>query len=219
MTVLPTAIPAGAGRQLVWRRGWETLSMYLPIVLMAVLALGTYWLVKNTPLLNAPDATRPVRHEPDYTMRGFAVRNFDANGQLRSEIFGREARHYPDTDTLEIDAVRIRSFNPQGRLTTATALRALSNGDGSEVQLFGNALVVREGQAAASGGSAEPRMEFRSEFLHAFLNEDRVKTHKPVVLQRGADQFTADAMEYNNIERLADLQGRVRGRFQPREVR
>lgn len=217
MTVLPTAIPAGAGRQLVWRRGWETLSMYLPILLMALLALGTYWLVKNTPMLSGPDAARPVRHEPDYTMRGFAVRNFDANGQLRSEIFGREARHYPDTDTLEIDAVRIRSFNLQGRLTTATALRALSNGDGSEVQLFGNALVVREGLVAS--GLPEPRMEFRSEFLHAFLNEERVKSHKPVVVQRGPDQFTADAMEYNNVDRLADLQGRVRGLFQPRAAR
>lgn len=218
MTVLPTAIPAGAGRQLVWRRGWETLSMYLPILLMGFLALGTYWLVKNTPLLTAPDAARPARHEPDYTMRSFAVRNFDANGQLRSEIFGREARHYPDTDTLEIDAVRIRSFDPRGRLTTATAVRALSNGDGSEVQLFGNALVVREGLVVA-GGPPEPRMEFRSEFLHAFLNEERVKSHKPVVVQRGLDQFTADAMEYNNVERLADLQGRVRGQFQPRAAR
>ena len=150
----------------VWRRAWERISIYLPVLLMACLALGTYWLVKNSPLFGAPEAARPARHDPDYFMRGFAVRTFDGAGVLKSELFGAEARHYPDTDTLEIDQVRIRSFNEQGRLTTATALRGLSNGDGSEVQLFGNALVVRDGLQNAAGQN-DQRMEFRGEFLHA----------------------------------------------------
>ena len=30
-------------------RVWDRISIYLPIILMGVLALGTYWLVRNTP--------------------------------------------------------------------------------------------------------------------------------------------------------------------------
>ena len=67
-------------------------------------------------------------------------------GRLKSEVTGADARHFPDTDTLEIDGVRIRSLMTEGRLTTVSAKRALTNSDTSEVQLFGNALVVREAQ-------------------------------------------------------------------------
>jgi lipopolysaccharide export system protein LptC len=188
---------------------WDRLSLYLPVFLMAVLAFGTYWLVRSTPALFAPEVKKVVKHEPDYFMKNFAVRSFDANGRLKSEVFGEQARHYPDTDTLEIDQVRIRSFNDVGRLTTATAQRALTNGDASEVQLFGDATVVREPVTDANGAQV-PRTEFRSEFLHAFMNTERVRTNKPVQLTRGDSHFTADAMEYDNLDRLLHLSGRVR---------
>ena len=31
------------------RRGWEGASVYLPVLLMGLLALGTWWLVRNAP--------------------------------------------------------------------------------------------------------------------------------------------------------------------------
>jgi lipopolysaccharide export system protein LptC len=197
------------------RAGWDRISMYLPILLMGVLALGTYWLVRSTPVFLAPEAERALTHDPDYFMKKFSVKTFDGTGRLKSEVSGADARHYPDTDTLEIDGVRIRSFNEQGRLTTATANLAVTNADGSEVQLFGNALVIRE---AVAGKSASPRMEFRGEFLHAFLNKEQVRSNKPVQLTRGKDRFTADSMDFNNIEQVVQLQGRVRGTLVPGSV-
>lgn len=196
------------------RKAWDRLSIYLPIILMGVLALGTYWLVRSTPVFEAPPTDQPQKHEPDYFMQKFSVKTFDGTGRLKSEIVGQEARHYPDTDTLEIDQVRIRSFNDKGHLTTATANRALANSDGSEVQLIGNALVVRDA-AVDKSGEPLPRMSFRGEFLHAFLDTERVKSHKPVELTRGNDQFTADSMEFDNFDQVMQLQGRVRGILVP----
>jgi lipopolysaccharide export system protein LptC len=194
---------------------WDRASIYLPVLLMGLLALGTYWLVRNSPVFSAPEAAKEVSHESDYFMRKFTLRNFDEGGLLTSEIYGIEARHYPDTDTLEIDQPRMRSINPEGRLVVSSGNRALVNGDGSEVQLFGNAQVVREPTKDASGHEL-PRMEFRGEFLHAYVNEERVKSHKPVVLTRGADRFTGDTFAYNNLTGIADLKGRVRGLLVPR---
>ncbi|HTH12174.1 MAG TPA: LPS export ABC transporter periplasmic protein LptC, partial [Acidovorax sp.] len=111
---------------------------------MGLLALGTWWLVRNAPMPLLPATERPPLHQPDYFMKSFSVKSFDAAGRLQSEVQGDEARHYPDTDTLEIDKARMRSVAPTGRLTVATADRALTNADGSEVQLFGNAIVTRE---------------------------------------------------------------------------
>lgn len=196
------------------RTAWERLSLYLPVLLMGVLALGTYWLVRSTPLLLPAEPAAEVRHEVDYFMRKFSVKTFDAAGRLKSEVLGDQARHYPDNDTLEIDLVRIRSFSEEGGLTTATAKRALTDGHANEVQLFGNAQVVRE-PLADQAGQMQPRLEFRGQYLHAFMDTERVKSHQPVTLIRGNDQFTADAMDYDHKERVIRLNGRVRGTLVP----
>jgi lipopolysaccharide export system protein LptC len=199
---------------LLWLKAfWFQLSMYLPIAMIVVLALGTWWLARNTPVFSPAAPETAPKHEPDYFMRNFAIKNFDAVGLLKSEVAGAEARHFPDTDVMEIDVARIRSFK-EGRLTTATANRAYSNGDGSEVQLVGNAVVVREASKDASG-AVLPRLEFRGEFLHTFLNTEQIKSHKPVTLVRGQDQFVADTLQYDNVSRVAVLQGRVKGVLNP----
>jgi lipopolysaccharide export system protein LptC len=197
------------------RAAWDRVSMYLPIILMGFFAMGTWWLVRSTPELTTPEAKRPVRHEPDYFMRNFAVKTFDGDGSLKSEVFGAEARHYPDNDTLELDNVRIRSFNRDGMPTVATATRALSTADGSEVRLLGNALVVREAARRPSGTPA-PRLEFRGEFLHAFVKDEKVRSHLPVQLLRDNDRFSADSVDYDHRTQTIELRGRVRGVIQPR---
>ena len=204
----------------VWRalvRLWDSTAMYMPLLMMGALALGTYWLVRNTPIFSAPEIAKEVSHEVDYFMRKFTVKTFDDGGKLKSEIYGIEARHFLDTDILEIDQVRMRSINADGHITTATANRAYVNSDGSEVQLTGNAVVVREGSQDATG-KATPRMEFHGDFLHVFLNEERVQSHKPVVLIRGADQFTGDTFAYDNLDQVANLKGRVRGVMMPKSA-
>ena len=87
-------------------------------------------------------------------------------------------RHYPDTDTLEIDEPMIRSTAADGGVTIASARRAVSNGDATQVQLQGGARVLREATATAAA------IEFESEFLHAFLDTERVKSHLPVRLRQ-----------------------------------
>jgi lipopolysaccharide export system protein LptC len=196
------------------RAAWDRIAVYLPIILMGFIALGTYWLARNTPTAGPVEAQRPATHEPDYFMRRFSVKTFDAAGRLKSEIFGNEARHHPDTDTLEIDQPRIRSFDARGQLTVATAKLALSNADASEVQLFGDAVVTREASTAPDG-KVNPRLQFRGEFLDAFPDLERVKSNKPVILMRGGDRFTADHLDFDNVDQVLELRGRVRGTLTP----
>ena len=196
------------------RRGLDGATLYLPIILMGTLALGTWWLVRNAPQPGAAAVAVAPKHEPDYFMSDFSVKNFDVNGRLQSEVQGSLARHFPDNDTLEIDGARMRSLAPNGRLTRATAKRALTNADGSEVQLFGDAVVTREAMTPARGRPL-PRLEFRGEFLHAWPQIERVSSHQPVAISRGRDQFTADSMDYDNLAQVLQLRGRVRGVLMP----
>lgn len=185
-------------------RVFELVSTSLPLLLMATLALGTWWLVKNTPLLDDGRAAAPLRHVPDYTMTDFMVQRFASNGVMRVQIEGDTLHHYPDTDTIEIDNPRIRAFGEDGRITNATARRALSNRDGSEIQLSGGARVVREATAKAAA------IEFRGEFLHGFQYTERVRSHLPVIVTQGGTEIRADAMSYDNLAGVLDLKGHVR---------
>lgn len=197
------------------RRVWDRLAVYLPLLLMGLMAMTTYWLVRNTPVMDEAQLEAAPRHVPDYFMRDFSVKVFGEDGKLKSEIVGFEGRHFPDTDTLEIDQPRIRLLGAQGRTTTAVARRGLINADGSEAQLFGQAVVIREASTNAQG-VALPRSELQSEFLHLFANTEQVRSHLPVVLVRGAgDRFTADGMDYDNLDRVMQLKGRVHGTLQP----
>ena len=193
-------------------RRWDSVSVYLPVLLMGLLALGTWWLVRNAPQAPKPALTAAPSSSPDYFMRQFAVQRFDASGRLESEVRGEMARHYPANDTLEIDQVRIHARSAQGQQTQASANRALSNGDASEIQLFGNAHITRQ---ATNTAIPQPTLEFRGEFLHLWPQTERVRSHLPVRLVRGQDQFTADTMEYDHLQQVLQLQGRVRGTLMP----
>ena len=195
-------------------RAWDRVSIYLPLVLMALIALGTYWLVRNSPMLAGQAAAQPAKGGVDYFMRQFTIKSFDEAGRLKSEVSGTEGRHFVDTDILEIDQPRIRSVGEQGRVTISTGNQALSNGDASEVQLLGNARVVREAIKSADG-TMLPRMEFAGEFLHAFVNEERVKSHKPVTLKRGADSLSGDTLSYDSVSGIAEFNGRVKAVLVP----
>ncbi len=194
-----------------WRwRVLEFVSGYLPLLVMAVLALGTWWLVKSTPLFDDEPAARPLRHEPDYEMQDFAIRRFTAAGSLHAQIEGDALRHYPDTDTLEIDNVRLRAVAPDGRVTRAIAQRAIANGIGTEVQLLGGAQVVSEARPG------EEAIQFRGEFLHAFLDTERVRSHLPVTVTRGGTEVRAGGVEYSHADRLIQFTGRTRAVFNPK---
>lgn len=194
----------------VVQRAGDRLSIYLPVILMGVLALLTYWLVRNTPIFSTPPGAPAPTREPDYTMQRFAVHHYDASGQLKGEVYGAEARHFPASDLMEISQVRLRQFDASGRVTVATADRGISNGDGSEVQLIGHARVDR---VAPDG---EPPLQFRGEFLHVFVRGEQLRSHKPVEVLRGNDRFTADAMEVDNKAQTLDLRGQVRVTLAPR---
>lgn len=197
---------------LAWRIQ-ALLSAYLPVVLMAFLAAGTWWLVKNTPLLDGPTEPVPPRHEPDYRMQGFELQRFDTGGSLRFRVEGSEMRHYPDNDTLEIDGVRVHAFARDGGLTLATAKRALSNGDGSELQLLGDVQVQRFDKQRDGSLAAAPALEVRGDFLHALLNTERLRSHLPVQLNYGGGQMRVQSFEYDHLSGRLSFAGHSTARF------
>lgn len=190
----------------------DTLSAYLPLLLMALLALASWWLVKNSPQPEAPPEERALSSEPDYTMSQFALERFDAAGKLKLRIEGAQLRHIPATDRIEIELAVIRAIAPDGRVTLARARRAIGNGDGSEVQLLGGA------EVDSLDADGRPLL-MRGEFLHAFLVTEQVKSHLPVLVRYAGSELRAAGMEYDHVARRLDLKGPLRSQVTPRVTR
>lgn len=200
------------------QRIWERVLLYLPLIFMGSLALATYWLVRTAPELPqaAGDAVAPAG--PDYFLQGFVMRSFDAKGQLRTEVAGDKATHWPSQKSIDIDNIRIKNTDASGRSSTATALQGQTDDAQTQVELRGQARVVREAFVDDKGQS-QPRMEYRSEYLMAHLKNEIVSSNQPVeLLRNGGDRFTADALHYDNAARTLQLQGRVRGTLVPRDA-
>ncbi len=216
---LPPVAPSrnrSAGRSLLQLlgRSWDQLAIYLPLMLMGLLALLTYWMVRIAPSLPEPQQTRAQAHEVDFFMRGAVVKTYDGQGRLQNQLTGREMRHYPDNATIEVDLPRWQGITPQGRLTRAWAQRGLSKDDGSEVQLIGQAVVVREPLTTAQGRSL-PQQQFEGEFLHIFAQDERMRSHLPVQFSSGGDRFNADSFRYEHQDRVVELEGRVKAFIAP----
>lgn len=190
----------------------EAVSAYLPLLLMLLLALFSWWLVKNAPRSEPAAEARAPAGEPDYTMTQFALERFDAAGRLKLRIEGDRLRHFPDSDRIEIERARIRSFAPDGRETLATAARALGNGDGSEMQLLGGAEVTAQDRTGAP-------LVMRGEFLHAFFVTERVKSHLPVLVRQGGSELRAAGLDYDHAAQRLALKGPLRAQLTPRAAR
>lgn len=193
---------------------WDRLAIYLPLALMGVLALLTYWMVRITPQLTETQAPKPADHEVNFFMRGAVMKTYDTNGRLQNQLTGAEMRHYADNATMEIDQARWWSKGVDGRITLASAGQALTEDNGSQVQLMGQAVVVREA-LPRPGGKPLPRLEFRGEFLHIYAKDERLKSHLPVQILSDEDQFSGDTFRYDHLERSVELTGRAKARLVP----
>ncbi len=197
------------------RRALDQLVAYLPVLLMGALAMLTYWLVRHTPELVAVQETRAANHVPDYFMRDFSLKVYTPDGRLEFRVQGEHAQHFPDTDTLEVIRPRLTKLDEAGRVTDATAQQAITTPEGQRVELKGQVMVQRATPSDAQGRRS-PALELRSDYLFIDLERDRMRTDQPVEMRRGADRFSADAMDYDHEQGVTRLTGRVRAQIQPR---
>ncbi|ARU03310.1 LPS export ABC transporter periplasmic protein LptC [Comamonas serinivorans] len=176
------------------------LGIYLPVLVMALIALGSWWLLRNAPSYDMAAPPKVVRHEPDYFMRDFEVQQYSAAGQLNNQLQGREMLHYPDTDSFTIDQPVFVDRDEQGRRMDAHAKRGTSNQDGSVIELFDDAHVRR-----VAPDASEPPLSFAGNHLRVFADDKRVESDQSVVLTRGQQVFKGGTLRYDHTSGQAQL--------------
>ncbi len=194
----------------------RTVLRLMPLLLMGSLTLLTFWLVqKNTPLPKDV-LERPRLHEPDYTINNGALSYLNEQGQTKYRILGKEFIHYDDDASIDIVQPRMRSFQSDKSPVTVRAKRGHIDGDLTILDLFDNVEIYRPPQAASETQKASPYMLAKSSYFQVFINDDIIKTDKPVELEQGLSIMQSnEGGVFDNVQQSMQLLGKVKGRIEP----
>jgi lipopolysaccharide export system protein LptC len=194
---------------------WRSLLRLMPLILMGTLTLITFWLVKkNTPIEKS--AIERVRlHEPDYIIANGALSALNESGNTKYRVLGKKVTHYNDDASIDIETPRIRLFPPEKSPVTVKADKGHLDGDLTILDLIDNAEIFRPPRSASATEPARPRMLVRSSYFKVLINDDIIKTDKPITLEQGISvMHSTEGGVFNNIEQSMVLSGQVRGRIE-----
>jgi lipopolysaccharide export system protein LptC len=193
----------------------RTLLGLMPLLLMGALTLMTFWLVKkNTP----PESSMLERirlHEPDYIIKNGTLSALNEQGNTKYRILGNKVTHYDDDASIDIDTPRIRLFQPDKAPVTVKSNTGHLDGDLTILELFDNASIFRPQQAATATEPASLRMLASSSYFKVLINDDIVKTDRPITLEQGMSIMNStEGGTFDNIQQSMTLSGQVKGRIE-----
>lgn len=181
-----------------------------PLLLMLALAALTFWLERT---VREEEGAHPSlrRHDPDYIVDNLMHTRYNALGAVESTLAAAKMLHYPDDDSTDLIAPRVVQTKTAEPRVTVTADRGTLSQDGEEVFLYGNVLLVREGDRERS------ETQMRTSFLHVVRAHSVVRTDRDVQITEADRVLSARGMEYHNDTQELFLRARVRGRFEPKK--
>ena len=182
-----------------------------PLLLLAVLAAMTFWLDR---VVQPPEpAVEPSTAEPDYIVDGLSAMRMDRDGRIKHTLRAEKMTHYPDNDTTLLVAPRFVTYRENHAPVVVTAKHARMSGNGENVYFEDDVRVVRAQEAH------RPELVLETSFLHVIPEANVAKTDQPVTIRDATAVVTASGLELNSETRVLNLQGRVKGTFDPRAVK
>lgn len=210
---VPEGVGSTSARTLTWlERLRERAVSSLPLLLMAILAAFSGWLVKHAGV-QAPAPLKPVQHSgPDFTMQGFEVRRYASAGQLQAVLRGQQMRHYREEQRLEISGLTLQMSDESGQRLWAQAQAATAREDLAQVELTGGAHV-----RARAADARE--LDIDSQTLRMTQSPRRITTDQPVSVRWGAQEVRAAGMSFDAQQGMLTLSGPVRAQWSAGQVR
>ena len=191
----------------------------IPVIVMGLLTLASFWFLKKNIVDEQAQPPRVKNHKPDYVFTNARLTVLNPDGTTKYRLLGKEFKHYEDDASIDIVQPRLRLFDPRNPPLTVTANNAHVTGDLDIVELFINADISRPAQLNSSGKVINPLLHLQSNYLKFFINDDKMKTHLPVRIQRGESIMTASqGATYDNVNQATSMFGNVQGFIAPSDT-
>lgn len=183
--------------------------LFVVIALLAVLALGSFWVLEVMRRDAESVGSAAPKGEPDYTVEKFSFVRMSQTGQARYNISGARLTHYPDSDSFEIQQPVLHDLSNGQAPLTLHAERAIVEHVNNRIHMYDNVQMDRP---------ASPKNEhfhLESEYLLILPDDDIVQTDKPVAITFDTSHLTGIGMFLNNATREFRLSHNVRGTYRP----
>ena len=190
-----------------------------PLVLAAAAAAFTWWLVSSAPKPESAQAPRADPATPDYELAHARLARFDAQGRLQAVLDGQRMRHFPATQTLQIDSMQLAMRHPDGRRVLAQAkagewsetLGQASLSGAADVRLADVGVVPPGFVAEQPLGPGVTRIQ--GERLELDTRARVLTSSQPVTVQREGSVVLAQSLRHDEPAGVTELGGRVQGRL------
>lgn len=184
------------------------LTLWVPLLLLAALALLTLWLKQS---IQAPPAgpDQSKRGAADYIVEGFVATRFGADGKPLYVLAAKQMIHYPRDDTTQLTAPAFSQFDPKQPPIRISAQHGFVSRDGDHVYLTRNVVLIRE-----AGPNLE-QITARTEALHLQPDNDLAETDQPISVDSKTLKFNAVGMRLDNKARVLKLRSRVKATYAP----
>lgn len=175
----------------------------LPIALLLFLALLSFW-INQTVQEQGSRLSSQGRHDPDYMLYNFVSTRTDASGFTKYVLAASQMRHYPDSDTTDLQRPRFTQFGLNKPYTQIHGQRGKISANGKQVEFTQHVKVTR--QATATKGE----MQLVTDQLTLLPDQEIAHTDRPVVIkQQPATVITATGMTFDNKSSTIQLFNRV----------
>jgi len=186
----------------------ERVTSWFAIVLLTAVLATSYWYAQY---LRAGLGGETARAGAvDFFAEGIALTAFDPLGRPRFRLFADRLTHFGSSDDVDLVRPRVLSMRADQPQVQATAREAHGQNNGQSLQMRGDVVVTRAGDAA------RPPMELRTDELRAVPDDDHFWTDAPVRVQSGNNVLRSQGMDFDNVARRIELRREVVGVFPPR---
>jgi lipopolysaccharide export system protein LptC len=151
---------------------------YAPVVLMSLLALGSFVLFKQAPSLQTSQEPQTESLRDDYFLTKFYAAQYLPTGAAKSLVIGASAQHNPKTKVLTIESIEF-SANSKSSFYKGSANQGTVSDDGKTITLTGNA-VIEQQKLEASNAS---RSRFKSDYVVLRQDPDSIEAVREAKLE------------------------------------
>jgi lipopolysaccharide export system protein LptC len=189
-------------------RNIDRLAAFGSIALLAVLALGTYYLADRANQSNRP-VVKASSTEPDFYVTGFTLIRLNQKGEPAFRISAKKMTHYPDRDTSEFEepvAVSLRADKPTITITARKATsRDLSTEQPSVLTLTDGVRLERK------AGQGYNSLLVETDLMTVNPDDETASNEVPVKITSNPSLLTATGFFFDNPGQKLTLKSQVRG--------
>jgi lipopolysaccharide export system protein LptC len=184
------------------QRFLNRLSTWFPVLLLAVLAMLTYWL--DAQVQSGWRANAAASQDPDYFVENFAAVRFGKDGSVVQQLAAKKLTHYAQGLPTLIEAPLLTDTQPGKPPIRVRADIGRVSANNEHVYLTGNVVVERD---EASGN----KTTLMTQYLHVLPNTEKADTDQQVTIADATGTHVGGAMEADNKARTLKLHNGVTG--------